>query len=92
MVPRRKSAAQTLSPSPLPRRSQMVKILTEDKAMVERLRPEALEREFSLAPDGPQVAFRNLRAEWMTLPGYASRHGLARAPSAGTDASHGGDM
>jgi hypothetical protein len=70
----------------------MVKILTEDKAMVERLRPEALEREFSLAPDGPQVAFRNLRAEWMTLPGYASRHGLARAPSAGTDASHGGDM
>jgi hypothetical protein len=60
-------------------RSQMFKILTEDKVMVERLRPEALEHEYSLSPDGPQVAFRKLRQEWVRM-GYASRNGLGRAP------------
>ncbi|KAI8463019.1 MAG: hypothetical protein J3K34DRAFT_159529 [Monoraphidium minutum] len=71
-------------------RAQMFKILGEDKVMVERLRPEALEREYSLAPDGPQVAFRKLRDEWMAM-GYGSRHGLARAPSGAAD-NHGGDL
>lgn len=60
-------------------RGQMFKILGEDRAMVERLRPDQLEREYSLAPDGPQVAFRKLRDEWVRL-GYASPDGLARRP------------
>jgi hypothetical protein len=57
----------------------MFKILGEDKVMVEKLHPEALEHEYSLSPDGPQVAFRKLRDEWMRL-GYGSRHGIARVP------------
>jgi hypothetical protein len=71
-------------------RAQMVKILTEDKAMVELLRPEALEHEYSLSPDGPQLAFRKLRNEWVRM-GYASRAGLARGPPKEERAA-GGDM
>ena len=36
----------------------MLKILTEDKAMVERLRPDLLPAEYSVRADLPQVAFR----------------------------------
>lgn len=58
-------------------RAQMFKILGEDRAMVELLRPDQLEHEYSLAPDGPQVAFRKLRDEWVRM-GYASREGIGR--------------
>lgn len=64
----------------------MLKILGEDKAMVELLRPEALEAEFSLGPDAAQVAFRRLRQEWVAL-GYASAAGLARTAPPESDAS-----
>lgn len=40
-----------------------MKILSEDKAMVERLRPDLLVREFSVRADLPQVAFRKLRQQ-----------------------------
>jgi phenylpropionate dioxygenase-like ring-hydroxylating dioxygenase large terminal subunit len=56
-------------------RRAMFKILGEDKAMIERLQPERLRREFSLGPDAPQVAFRKLRQEWVDL-GYATKDGL----------------
>ena len=36
----------------------MLRILGEDKAMVERLRPEALPQEYSVRADLPQIAFR----------------------------------
>ena len=43
----------------------MLKILSEDKAMVDRLRPEAIvDKELSLRPDAPQTAFRALRRRW----------------------------
>lgn len=32
--------------------------------------PQALPVEYSLAPDAPQIAFRQLRAEWVKM-GYA---------------------
>jgi hypothetical protein len=35
-----------------------LRILGEDKAMVERLRPEALPQEYSARADLPQIAFR----------------------------------
>lgn len=38
--------------------------------MVEKLTPERLEREYSLGPDAPQIAFRKLRQEWIDM-GYA---------------------
>lgn len=60
-------------------RRSMLKILGEDKAMVELLRPEALDAEYSLGPDAAQVAFRRLRQEWVDL-GYGSREGLSRSP------------
>eukprot|EP00879_Flechtneria_rotunda_P001340 GHRR01001490.1.p1 GENE.GHRR01001490.1~~GHRR01001490.1.p1 ORF type:complete len:182 (+),score=48.78 GHRR01001490.1:390-935(+) len=51
-------------------RDNMYKILGEDKVMVDRLAPERLEREYSLAPDLPQIAYRQLRQEWVDM-GYA---------------------
>ena len=71
----------------------MFKILGEDRAMVELLRPEELDHEFSLSPDGPQVAFRKLRSEWAGL-GYVSRTGLGRAARGGarSDAEPAGDL
>jgi hypothetical protein len=72
-------------------RAQMFKILGEDKVMVEKLRPEALEHEFSLGPDGPQVAFRKLRDEWVKM-GYASRSGIARRTPGGEAAAQPSDM
>lgn len=71
-------------------RSQMFKILGEDKVMVEKLRPDALDFEYSLGPDGPQVAFRKLRDEWVKM-GYASRYGLGRAPT-GTASRQAADL
>ncbi|KAL0046822.1 hypothetical protein WJX82_010864 [Trebouxia sp. C0006] len=50
-------------------RQAMVKILTEDKAMVEQLRPEMLPREISVKADLPQIAFRKLRQEYIDM-GY----------------------
>jgi hypothetical protein len=49
--------------------SNMYKILGEDKVMVDKLAPERLEVEYSLAPDLPQIAFRQLRQEWIDM-GY----------------------
>lgn len=47
----------------------MYKILGEDKVMVDKLAPERLAAEYSLAPDLPQIAFRQLRQEWIDM-GY----------------------
>ena len=45
------------------------RILTEDKAMVEKLRPDMLQREISVKADLPQMAFRKLRQEYIDM-GY----------------------
>ncbi|WIA22778.1 hypothetical protein OEZ86_009732 [Tetradesmus obliquus] len=50
-------------------RDNMYKILGEDKVMVDKLAPQRLEQEYSLAPDAPQIAFRQLRQEWVDM-GY----------------------
>eukprot|EP00878_Enallax_costatus_P003488 GHUV01003701.1.p1 GENE.GHUV01003701.1~~GHUV01003701.1.p1 ORF type:complete len:521 (+),score=199.28 GHUV01003701.1:1499-3061(+) len=50
-------------------RDNMYKILGEDKVMVDKLAPERLNVEYSLAPDMPQIAFRQLRQEWIDI-GY----------------------
>ncbi len=39
----------------------MMKILSEDKAMVELLTPERVRNEISLEADLPQITFRKLR-------------------------------
>ncbi|KAI8469290.1 MAG: hypothetical protein J3K34DRAFT_513670 [Monoraphidium minutum] len=73
-------------------RKSMFKILGEDKVMVDRLRPEATPTEVSLAPDGPQLAFRRLRAEWAAL-GYLVAPEEPGAPRRGLlpkDAASGG--
>ena len=41
--------------------SLMCRILSEDKAMVEQLRPDLLQREVNVKADGVQTAFRRLR-------------------------------
>lgn len=51
-------------------RNAMLRILGEDKTMVEQLRPEALPQEFSVRADLPQIAFRKLRQQFVDL-GYA---------------------
>ncbi|EFJ51327.1 hypothetical protein VOLCADRAFT_88044 [Volvox carteri f. nagariensis] len=50
-------------------RKNMFKILGEDKAMIELLKPEQLAAELSLQADKPQIAFRKLRQEWIDM-GY----------------------
>lgn len=50
-------------------RRAMMKILGEDKVMVEVLRPDLLPKEFSVRADLPQVMFRKLRQQWVDL-GY----------------------
>ncbi|KAG2424757.1 hypothetical protein HYH02_015139 [Chlamydomonas schloesseri] len=50
-------------------RKSMFKILGEDKAMIELLKPEQLLSEVSLEADKPQIAFRKLRQEWVDM-GY----------------------
>ena len=46
-------------------RQAMLKILGQDKVMVEQLRPECLDREVSVRADMIQVAFRRLRQAWL---------------------------
>ena len=43
------------------------RILSEDKAMVEQLKPEMLLREISVKADLPQTAFRKLRQSFVDL-------------------------
>jgi phenylpropionate dioxygenase-like ring-hydroxylating dioxygenase large terminal subunit len=50
-------------------RNAMLRILSEDKAMVEELRPDLLAREISVKADLPQIAFRKLRQEYIDM-GY----------------------
>ncbi|GIL48760.1 hypothetical protein Vafri_5212 [Volvox africanus] len=50
-------------------RNNMYKILSEDKVMIEQLKPEQLMTEVSLQADLPQIAFRKLRQEWIDM-GY----------------------
>jgi hypothetical protein len=50
-------------------RKAMLRILGEDKAMVEGLRPDMLAREVSVRADLPQTAFRKLRGEYLAM-GY----------------------
>ena len=50
-------------------RRAMLRILGEDKAMVEGLRPDMLAREVSVRADLPQTAFRKLRGEYLAM-GY----------------------
>lgn len=71
-------------------RRAMFKILGEDKVMVETLKPAALRHELSLPPDMPQVAFRQLRQEWVDM-GYAvppestsGHRGSLKAPAGST--------
>lgn len=50
------------------------RILTQDKAMVEQLRPDMLLREISVKADLPQMAFRKLRQEYISM-GYGKALG-----------------
>lgn len=50
-------------------RKAMLKILTEDKAMVEQLKYDQLPAEFSVRADLPQVQFRKLRQQWADMVG-----------------------
>ena len=45
----------------------LCRILSEDKAMVEQLRPDMLLREISVKADLPQTAFRKLRQSFIDL-------------------------
>ena len=56
-------------------RRSMEKILTQDKAVVEKLRVDLMDREVSVRSDLPQVAFRKLR-----------HNHIARGPGFSTDA------
>lgn len=47
----------------------MIQILTEDRAMVEHLRPEVLPREISVRADQLQIQWRKLRQSYVDL-GY----------------------
>ena len=71
-------------------RAAMVKILTEDKAMVELLRPDLLLKEFSVRADLPQVMFRNLRQEWVNMGNIKPCGGAAGAEGSfnGVEADH----
>jgi hypothetical protein len=46
-------------------RRAMVRILSEDKAMVETLRPEAVAREVNVRADAAQTEFRKLRQAYV---------------------------
>jgi hypothetical protein len=50
-------------------RDAMLKILSEDKAMVEQLNYHQLPAEYSVRADLPQVQFRKLRQHWADLVG-----------------------
>lgn len=53
----------------------MLKILGEDKEMVEMLRPDLLQHEYSVRADLPQVAFRRLRQSYVDLGMYTHAEG-----------------
>lgn len=57
----------------------MIKIQTEDKAMVEKLRYDLLPAEYSVRADLPQIAFRKLRQQWVDL-GYLQPSELDQPP------------
>lgn len=62
--------------------------------MVEKLAAQRLPAEFSLAPDAPQVAFRQLRQEWVdcgfaVAPQDAATVGRARSNGGGSGGSNG---
>jgi phenylpropionate dioxygenase-like ring-hydroxylating dioxygenase large terminal subunit len=61
-------------------RKAMMKILGEDKVMVEKLRPHMLVKEYSVRSDLPQIEFRKLRQQWVDL-GYVR-------PALGQDATN----
>jgi hypothetical protein len=78
-------------------RAAMLRILGEDKAMVEGLRPDMLAREVSVRADLPQTAFRKLRGEYLDMgygvppPGCEEEGGKeAVGPGAGGEAGLGG--
>jgi phenylpropionate dioxygenase-like ring-hydroxylating dioxygenase large terminal subunit len=50
-------------------RRAMVRILSEDKVMVERLRPEAVAREVNVRADAAQLEYRRLRQSYIDM-GY----------------------
>jgi len=50
----------------------MLKILNEDKDVVERLRPDLIDKEYSVRADLPQLHFRKLRQSWIDL-GFVTR-------------------
>jgi hypothetical protein len=54
------------------------RILSEDKAMVEELRPEYLAREVSVKADMPQTAFRKLR---QVNPPFLTSYPMTRSPN-----------
>ncbi|KAG7675182.1 hypothetical protein Ndes2526B_g08041 [Nannochloris sp. 'desiccata'] len=56
-------------------RKAMMKILGEDKVMVEKLRPELLVKEYSVRADLPQIEFRKLRQQWVDLGCVRPCHG-----------------
>lgn len=47
----------------------MMKILGEDKEMLDKLAPEMIRQEVSLEADLPQIAFRKMRQQWVDM-GY----------------------
>lgn len=50
-------------------RRAMLKILNEDKAMLEQLKADALPAEFSVRADLPQIEFRKIRQRWADMVG-----------------------
>lgn len=56
-------------------RKAMMKILGEDKIMVEKLRPELLVKEYSVRADLPQIEFRKMRQQWVDLGYVRPCHG-----------------
>lgn len=65
-------------------RQAMMRILTEDKGMVERLHPELLSHEISVKADMPQTAFRKLRQEYIDM-GYGVAPEQPRGSPAAND-------
>lgn len=67
-----------------------MRILGEDKVMVEQLRPDLIAQEFSVRADLPQVEFRKLRQQWLDM-GYG-QHPEAASYAPGTPDRKNKDM
>jgi hypothetical protein len=65
----------------------MLKILGEDKVIVEQLRPDLLQHEYSVRADLLQVAFRKLRQSYVDLGMAVPADGDAAAFDEGADAA-----